>query len=58
MLKQTILVLFLCFLLKNTAKEIGELVAECLKPCLGEGVALFSGVTDGGELASIRATAK
>lgn len=48
-----------CTHVKGTHKKdkIGKLVAECIIPFLGEGAKIHSGVTDGGELASVRSTA-
>jgi hypothetical protein len=40
------------------AASIGNLVASCLLDCLGDNIFPFSGVTDGGEIASILMTAK
>jgi hypothetical protein len=42
----------------HTKDVIGKLIADQLKPFLGEGAKVHSGVTDGGELASIKHTEK
>jgi hypothetical protein len=46
------------YLLTTVGKNIGQLVANCLVHCLGENITPFSGVTDGGEIASVVETAR
>lgn len=41
----------------HTAQSVGNFVADCLKPCLGNGQTPFAGVIDGGDIASIKHTA-
>lgn len=42
----------------HTAQNVGELIAQCLRPFFGNGVTPFSGVLDGGDIASVRYTAQ
>jgi hypothetical protein len=42
----------------HTADAIGTLIADQLRPFLGDGCKPFAGVIDGGDIASIRETAK